>query len=260
MKKMQISGYIGRRTIEGFDHFLNQCAFIFKMFRLVVERGTGGRALNRRFTLEQIYFTGFQALHIIVPVALIVGTTNIVMLSKVSAQYDLGRTMILLLLREIGPLVTALVVILRSATAVTVEIGYMKVLHEIETLEMAGFDPLRVICIPRLFGITVAMLCLFVVFDLVAVFGGYAIVWGLTHIPVGDLFAQIGRAIGAVDILVGFIKAVSFGLMVTAICLYHGFAIRMEITEIPVRASKVAVECFFYCLIVNAVISMIFYR
>ncbi|MFC1817045.1 MlaE family ABC transporter permease [Thermodesulfobacteriota bacterium] len=252
-------GYIGRQAIRSVDHILNLFAFTHSIFKLIIERPRAGRALLRRFTLEQIYFTGFQALHIIIPVALIIGSMLIVQYTKVSAQYDLGKMMVFLLVRETGPIVTALIVILRTATAVTIETGYMHVLHEIETIEMTGLDPLRIICLPRIVGITSAILCLFVVFDLVSIMGGYAIVWAVTYIPMGNFLQQIAKAITATDIAVGFIKAICFGITITVTCLYHGFKTTKRITDIPASTSKAAIECFLYCLIVNVVISVLFY-
>ena len=255
----QLAGHIGRRTLATVDHLPNLFAFIYSILKLIFHRSATGRAMLKKFTLEQIYFTAYQALYVIIPVALLIGSMLIVQFAKVSAQYDLGKIMVLLIVREIGPLVTALIVILRTATAVSIEIGYMQVFHEIEAIEMAGIDPLRIICIPRLVGITVAILCLFVIFNLVAVIGGYLIVWTFTYIPIKNLFGQIETAITFTDILVGIIKALCFGLSITAICLYHGFKANMKITGIPAQTSKVAVECFFSCLVIDVIISVLFY-
>ena len=254
-----IAGHIGRRTLAAVDHLPNLLAFIYSILKLVFHRSANGRAMLKKFTLEQIYFTAYQALYVIIPVALLIGSMLIVQFAKVSAQYDLGKIMVLLIVREIGPLVTALIVILRTATAVSIEIGYMQVFHEIEAIEMAGIDPLRIICLPRLIGITTAILCLFVIFNLVAVIGGYLIVWIFTYIPIKNLFGQIETAITFTDILVGIIKALCFGLSITVICLYHGLKTNTKITGIPAQTSKVAVECFFSCLVIDVIISVLFY-
>lgn len=254
-----VAGYIGRQALTAVDQLLDLLAFVHSILKLILHRPTTGRALLKKFTLEQIYFTAFQALYVILPVALLIGSMLIVQFAKVSSQYDLGKIMVLLIVREIGPIVTALIVILRTATAVSIEVGYMQVFHEIEAIEMAGIDPLRIICIPRLVGITTAILCLFVIFDLVAVVGGYLIVWIFTYIPVKNLFAQIETAITFADILVGIIKALFFGIAITVICLYHGFKANIKITEIPAQTSRVAVECFFSCLVIDVIISVFFY-
>ncbi len=254
-----IAGFIGRKTINSVNRMLDLFAFTYRIGKLILQRPKEGRSLIRRITLEQIYFTAVQALPIIIPVALIIGSMLIVQFTRISNQYDLGQTMVLLIVRELGPGITALIVILRSATSVTVEIGYMNVFHEIDTIEMAGIDPVRVICLPRLIGITTAVLCLFIIFDLIAIVGGYAVVWGATYIPMGNLLAQIGKAITPIDIVVGIVKAVCFGIAITVISLYHGFNIKKHITKLPSTTSGAAIECFFYCLIINVIISAVFY-
>jgi len=107
--------------------------------------------------------------------------------------------------------------------------------------------------------IDVNALCLFVIFDLIAVIGGYLIVWIFTYMPISNLFGQIEAAITFTDILVGIIKALCFGLSITVICLYHGFKTNLKITGIPAQTSKVAVECFFSCLVIDVIISVLFY-
>jgi phospholipid/cholesterol/gamma-HCH transport system permease protein len=218
-----------------------------------------GRAGVRRVILEQVYFTCVEALPIIIPIALLIGSMLIVQFTRVSGQYDLGKTTVILLVRELGPISTAFLVILRSATAVTVEVGYMNVRHEIDAFEMAGLDPMRIICVPRLIGITTAVFCLFIVFDLVSIIGGYGLVWIITHIPMGNFIEQVGNAITVADIAVGIVKAICFGVIITVTSLSHGFKIKRDITEIPVGTTRAAIESVIYCLIANIFISALFY-
>lgn len=255
----QLVGQIGRKTIKSINNLLNLSAFTYKIVRFIFQRPGTGRVLVRRIILEQIYFTCVQALSLIIPIALIIGSMLIIQFTKVSGQYDLGKTTVLLIVRELGPIITAFMIILRSATAVTIEIGYMNVLHEIEAIEMAGIDPMVLVCFPRLMGITSAVIFLFIVFDLVSIIGGYALVWTITQIPMENFLPQIAKAITGADIAVGIVKAVCFGVIITVISLSHGFNIKKQITDIPVGTSKAAVESVIYCLISNIFISAIFY-
>jgi len=256
---MSITRLIGRRTIRSFSHITTLLTFASMLLRMLYRRPGEGRTLVRRVALEQIYYTAVQALFVITPVALIIGSAIIIQFSKLSGQYDLGNIAVILIVRELGPAITALLIILRSATAVTIETGYMKVLHEIDALEMSGINVLWFICIPRLVGITTAILFLFVVFDIVAIIGGYAVVWTVTYLPVGNFLRQIAGAITVADIAVGLFKAVCFGITITVTSTYHGLNVQKQITEIPVAASRAAVECFFYCLVINVLISALFY-
>ncbi len=255
----RVIGYIGRKTIASLTHIVDLSAFIYRIFYQIFNHPEEGRVLVNRIVVQQLYFTAVQALPILIPISLLIGSTVIIQFAKLSGQYDFGRISVLLIIREIGPTTTALLVILRSATAVTIEISYMRVLNELDTLEMIGLDPVRVVCVPRLVGITSAMVGLFVVFDLVSILGGYAIVWLVTNVPMSNFLFQIGKAITPADIVVGLIKALLFGITITATCLYRGFERKRQITEVPIATSQSAIECFLYCLVINVLISIIFY-
>jgi phospholipid/cholesterol/gamma-HCH transport system permease protein len=250
---------IGRWVINGVAHVVTLHGFAGSILIRMVRRRRVGRVLVRRAIVEQIYFTAVQALPVLIPVALMIGSVLIIQLAKVSGQYDLGRTVVVIIVRETGPFLTALLVILRSATAVTIETSYMKVLHELEALELAGIDPLRAIYLPRLAGITAAMLGLFVVFDLVSILGGYAVVWAITYIPMNDFLSQIGKAVTTLDIVASLLKALCFGAIITVNSLYRGLESKRQITEIPRATSQAAMESFLYCLAANIVISAVFY-
>jgi phospholipid/cholesterol/gamma-HCH transport system permease protein len=255
----QLLGAAGRKTFYAFNHISKLFALTCHMLRLIVFRPKEGRVVVKRIVLEQIYFTAVQALPIIVPIALIFGSMIIIQFSRFTGQLNLGRITVLIILRELGPVITAFLIILRSATAVTIEISYMNVFHEMDALEMLGVDPYWVVFVPRMIGITTAVLCLFIVFDIVAILGGYAVVWMITYIYMGDYLIQIANAISGADIVVGIIKAVLFGITITVTCLYHGLSTRAHITQIPVATSHASVQCFVYCILINVFISTLFY-
>ena len=255
----QVIGNIGRKAIKSVNHILDLFAFSFRILLVAFSQPKAGSALTGRVIIQQLYFTAVQALPVILPIALLVGSAVIIQFARLSGQYNFGRVSVLLIVREVGPMVTAMMVILRSATAVTIEVSYMRVLHELDAIEMSGLDPVRFVCVPRLVGITSALLGLFIVFDLVSILGGYVVVWSLNYIPMGNFLYQIGKAVTFSDIAVGFIKAVMFGMIITVTCLYRGFEMKRQITEVPVATSRSAVECFLYCLVANAFISVVFY-
>lgn len=255
----QVLGKIGRQAISRLNHLLDHLAFMYRILGLLVSRPKEGKLLLNRIIIEQIYFTAVQALPIIIPIALILGTMMIIQFTQLSAQYELGKLVVMLVIREFGPLITALVVILRSATAVTIETAYMNVFNEVESLEMSGIDPVHLIAPPRLIGITSAVLCLFIIFDLVAVIGGYAVVWVMTNIPLGNFLDQISKAITGPDISVGIVKAFCFGTAITVASMYRGFTVPKQITMIPVVTSRAAMDCLIYCLVIDIVISGAFF-
>jgi len=253
------TGRIGRSTIFRFGRFMDLCAFAWSILRLLVMRPPAGRVLVRSVTIDQIYFTAVEALWVVIPIALLLGTMLIIQFAEISSQYDLGSISVMIIVRELGPIITALIVTLRSATAVTIETGYMSVLHEIDSIEMAGMDPLYVIALPRLMGITTAVLCLFIIFDLVALLGGYALAWSITELPLENFMAQIAKALTFPDIIQGIVKGILFGVVITVVSLYRGFTTRRQITQLPISTSKAAIECLLYCVIISMLVSVAFY-
>jgi phospholipid/cholesterol/gamma-HCH transport system permease protein len=255
----QLSGYIGRKTILSMNHLFNLSAFAYRLLQLIFNRSVHGRKVVRWAIVEQIYFTGVQALPIIIPVSLITGSILISQFTWVSEEYDLGKIILTLIVREFGPMITAFIVILRSTSAVTIEVCYMNILNEIDSIEMAGIDPMQLISVPRLVGITISILSLFIVFDLISIIGGYGVVWAGTYIPMGDFLSQVGKAFTISDIFVGIIKAICFGITITVVSLYHGFSSNRQMTQIPPSTSRAAIECFISCIVINIFISTVFY-
>ncbi len=254
-----ITTYVGNKSLTSASHLFNLFGFTYRLLELFILRPALGRALSRKAVVEQIYFTAVQALPIIVPIALMVGTGLIIQVSKLSGELELEKVTAVLIIRELGPIITALLVILRSATAVTIEISCMVVFNEIATIEMAGADPMKLLSFPRFVGITSAVVCLFIIFNVVAIFGGYAIAWITTDLNISSFLLLIGKAITPTDLIVGILKAFSFGISITVISLYHGFKTPKVFTYIPVSAAKSAVECFFWCMVINIFISAVFY-
>jgi phospholipid/cholesterol/gamma-HCH transport system permease protein len=252
-------GQLGRQTVQRINRYVDQSAFFYRILRRIVRNPRVGRAMRFRIVIEQIYFTAVEALLILIPVSLLLGSMMIFQFSGVAAQHDLGRITVALLIREFGPLITALIVIMRSATAITIETGYMKVLGEIEALELQGMDPLDVLFAPRMVGIMVSMICLITIFCITSVLGGYAIAWALTTLPLQNFLAQIGKAITGIDIAVVALKALFFGAGITVISLYSGLAIEKGITDVPVATSRGAVACLVYCVVVNFILFAVFF-
>jgi phospholipid/cholesterol/gamma-HCH transport system permease protein len=254
---LSFTGKLGRSFLNYLDYVFSLCGLLYRILKIFVKGNYSGKKLVWVGIIEQIYFTA-QALRIIIPIALIIGTAFFLQFSKFADQHDVGNLAVIILLRELGPIISAIVVILRSATAVTTEIGYMNVRHEMDAIQMSGADPFVLICLPRFLGITSAILCLFIVFNLVSVLGGYVSAWILSDISLHRFLVIIGKAISFSDAFAVLLKAGGFGVIISLVCLYRGFEAKDSITEVPVRTARASVECFFYCLIFNVIVSVIF--
>jgi phospholipid/cholesterol/gamma-HCH transport system permease protein len=248
-------------------HKLYRISDLFGFFVVCVKTAFSyrktGRRLMVRTTIQQIYFTGFESLELISLIALLVGglvvIQGIAQLTRVGSREVLASLLSVVIIREVGPLLTAVIVTLRSGTAIAIEMGYMTVLREIESIEMQGINPMHLLAIPRLVGVTVAVICLILFFDVLSMFGGFVVAWALVDVPLWTLFNDLARAVTGTDFIVGSVKAFLFGVTIALVCLYHGFKTGDAITNIPPQVSRAVVDCFLICIFFNVLISALFY-
>src|SRR5207253_1941163 len=167
---------------------------------------------------RQILFTGVDALPVVGAIALMLGLIIIIQagttLPQVGAGAFLAKIIELTVVRELGPLLTAFIVIWRSGTAISTELGNMRVAKEITALEAMGISPIRFLVMPRLVGAVVAMVCLTVYFDMTAIVGGFLMAKLKLTIPLAVYIDEIGASLSFADLLITVIKSVLFGFAV----------------------------------------------
>lgn len=176
----------------------------------------------------QLYAVGFLSLSIIMVSALFIGMVlgfqGYTVLVKFGAEQALGQLIALSLVRELGPVVSALLFAGRAGSALTAEIGLMKATEQLDSMEMLGVDPLRRIVAPRFWAGQLSMPILALIFSAVAVFGGYMVGVSWLGVDEGAFWANMRTAVDfREDIVNGIIKSVVFGTVVTWIALYQGY-------------------------------------
>lgn len=255
-----ITGSTGRWFISKFTRILDQMAFLWVCIKTAFRFRTAGRHLVGRIIIEQIYYTGVQAMELITLLALVSGFLIVFQgyktLATLGNQEALNIIIVVTLMRGIGPLITAMIILLRSGSAIALEIGYMNVLGEIEGLEMQGIPVLHFLCIPRLIGVLVSVLCMIVVFNVVAVAGGYLVGRAMNFFTFSDYIYNIGVAIKWTDFVSMFLKGVSFGLIIPVVCMHSGFQAQGAITNVPPRVSQALVDCMLYLIVANIIITV----
>ncbi len=228
------------------------------------ERDLGQRDFLRQVLL-QIYFTGVQAVGPVVALGLAVGVFAIVEgvdgIGSLSGAEALGQMVTVIVLREIGPLLTGGVIIVRSATAISAELGVMRVQREIEALEVMGISPVRYLITPRIFGGLISLAALNVVFSIAALFGGFLIARLLVSIPAGLFFPAVVSAVAPIDILAFALKIVVGGLGIFLIACYHGLNVGRSSNEVPIAVSKSSLNALVFMVVFNGAVSLmvIFY-
>jgi phospholipid/cholesterol/gamma-HCH transport system permease protein len=206
---------------------LGQAGHATRMFvRLVLELFP---LLRRpRLVIKQIHFLGNYSLVIIAVsglfVGFVLGLQGYNTLNRYGSEQALGLLVALSLVRELGPVVTALLFAGRAGTSLTAEIGLMKAGEQLTALEMMAVDPVKTIVAPRMWAGIIAMPILAAIFSAVGVFGGYLVGVQLIGVDPGSFWSQMQSGVDVwSDVGNGVIKSIVFGFAVTFIALYQGY-------------------------------------
>ena len=211
----------------GTRRFLADLGFGLRLFlRLVVLLP---RTLRRpQLIVQQVFFLGNSSLSIIAVsglfVGFVLGLQGYYTLSRYGAANSLGLLVALSLVRELGPVVTALLFAGRAGTSLTAEIGLMKAGEQISAMEMMAVDPMARILAPRFVGGLIAMPLLAAVFSAVGIVGGYIVGVLMIGVDSGAFWSQMQSGVDVFrDVGNGVIKSLVFGVAVTFVALYQGW-------------------------------------
>ncbi|WP_296942731.1 lipid asymmetry maintenance ABC transporter permease subunit MlaE [uncultured Massilia sp.] len=216
-------GFIGGLVLDMFARI----GFVARSFVKLLARAPG--ALRRPTLIsEQIHFIGNYSLLIIVVSGLFVGMVLALQgyytLSQFGAEEKLGQLVALSLLRELGPVVTALLFAGRAGTSLTAEIGLMKAGEQLAAMEMMAVNPIQRVLAPRFWAGLIAMPVLATVFSAIGVIGGYLVGVQLIGVDEGAFWSQMQANIDVRrDVMNGVLKSLVFGIAVTFTALFQGY-------------------------------------
>jgi phospholipid/cholesterol/gamma-HCH transport system permease protein len=219
------------------------------------------KPVTRSVLARQVLFTGVEAVPF---VALLAGLTalSLVVQGQVQlqglGQSDLfGKLLVVMLVRELGPLLIAMVVIARSGSAMATEMANMRVAGEIQALEWSGIDPFRYLVVPRLAGVCIALVCLVLLFIAISLAGGFALSLLLVENAPGlqRFTALIAHNLTPFDGVVILAKTVVPGLLITAIACLEGTRGAPIVTEVPRATTRGVVRAITAVFVWDALIT-----
>jgi phospholipid/cholesterol/gamma-HCH transport system permease protein len=212
--------------------------------------------------ISQVLFTGVEAFWLVGIIGLLCGITIIIQamtnMPKFGVGEYFGNILIIVVIRELGPFFTSLVVVGRSGAALAAYIGNMKVAKEIAALEVMGVDPVRFLVMPAFVAMMISMVCLAVYFDIIAIIGGYFVAQVKVSIPFGIFMSTVLDALSARDIIISIVKNVLFGAIIAIVSCHNGLTVG-NIREVPQAALKSVVSCMILTLLINILITVVFY-
>lgn len=182
--------------------------------------------------IQQIYYVGARSITIIMLVSLftgmVLGLQSYHALIKFGAVGGLGALVSLSLIRELGPVLTAIMITARAGSAITAEIGIQRISEQVDALHTMRIDPFRYLISPRITAAIISFPLLTAIFDFIGIIGGYVSGVALLGLNAGVYSHSIQSNVDMKDLTDGFIKAIVFAVIVATVCCYQGYYVHMR--------------------------------
>jgi len=258
-----ITNYVGRKifrfllTVQGLGAFgLITLGVMLRKFRVA-----------RRIVWPLIFHETSRAglrllpmfLFISIALGLLIIGQSVSWLTRVGAINYLGSIMVIVVVRELGPLLAMLLVLARVGTSNVIELGTARAMGEVEALEALGIDPVHYLVMPRVIGMAIGVFCLTVYLILGALLSGY--MWAFVQdVPLrpGDYFRQLTGALSGMDFALLAVKTWTFGFIMAIVTCYHGLAQPLRLEEISYATVRAVAQSVIACVLIDALFIILY--
>ena len=260
---MALTTAIGEATLDGLAYVGDLARLTGGVARAVFVEPFRGRKFPLSRAIHQAMAIGVEALPIVSLISFFVGTIlalqGAYQLRKLGAMQLVADAVAVVMTRELGPLMTAIMVIGRSGSAFAAEIGTMKVNEEIDALETMALEPVHFLVVPKFLAMILMMPCLTTWADFMGVVGGGF--FGVTNAGFtwASYFHETLNALVMRDIVTGLIKSVMFGVVITAVGCQEGFQTGLGSEEVGRSTTSAVVKSIFLVIVVDLIFTAIFY-
>ena len=253
---------VGRAAVQAKERALDVLGFVG-----VVTAGFGRIAgslkrLRLPSVVRHVYETGLTAVPMVsliaFLIAVIVAYIGAQQLRKFGGEVFVVDLVTVSVLRELGVLLTAIIVAGRSGSAFAAEIGAMKLNDEVDALRAMGMDPIEVLVLPRILGLVIALPVLTIVADAMGLAGGAILSWYLVEIPFGQYVDRVQGSISEFTFWVGIIKAPVFAALIAIVGTLRGMQVRTSSRELGRLTTVAVVQSIFLVILADAVFAVIF--
>jgi len=218
--------YLGKATTDVVNHLGAAAIFFIKAFLMIF------RPKQMRAIIQQVFYIGAKSTNIVIMVGfftgMVLGLQLYYELAKFGSEGVLGSAVSLSLIRELGPVLTAIMITARAGSSMTAEIGIQRISEQIDALYTMRIDPLGYLVSPRIAAAIISFPLLTAFFDLIGIIGGYFTGVVLLGVNGGGYIYRVTSSVEMQDVSGGFIKALVFALLVSTICCYQGYFTHMR--------------------------------
>jgi phospholipid/cholesterol/gamma-HCH transport system permease protein len=255
-------GLIGRFGIEHFERTRASLAFHGRALVTGLAALPHPKRLRVASIVRHVYETGVQAIPIVALIAflitLVIAYIGAQQLKKFGAEIFTVDLVTIGVLREMGVLLTAVIVAGRSGSAFAAEIGVMKLNDEIDALKSIGMDPYEVLVLPRIIGLVIALPLLTILSDVMGLTGGALLCSWLLDISIPQFLSRMQDALAPTTFWAGLIKSPVFAVLIAATGTYRGMQVRDSSKELGRLTTVAVVQAIFLVILANAIFAVIY--
>ena len=247
------------------------CALFFKAVASLFSRSRNFKTDSRNIIM-QTFFTGVEIFPILFVVATLFGTIVIIevisMMGKMGFSDVVGSLIVVVIIRELGPILTAFLIAGRSGSSLTTYIGSMVINSEVDALATMGVDPIRFLVMPGLIGGCIALFIMNIFFSLSAICGGYLVTKGAVllsgnminiQLTWSYLSHEILEAISMTDFVFIIVKPLVFGAIITTNACYQALNITRDVRQVPKAVSRSVIKSFLYVVLADVFLSLVYF-
>jgi phospholipid/cholesterol/gamma-HCH transport system permease protein len=255
--------FIGKKTTP-FIRDIHDASKIFNdVFYWTFVSPFKGIPVRFQASINEMVKAGYNSVPIISVISFFIGVIlafqAAYQLKKVGALIYVANLVGVSLTRELGPIMTAIIVSGRSGSAYAAEIGSMKAAEEIDALVSMGINPVRFIVAPKLIALMIMVPALTIISDLIGIFGGFVLAVTILEIHPVNYFQQSVNALLVKDVFTGLMKAWAFGVVITIVGAYQGFKVSGGAEEVGRRTTAAVVSSIFLVIIFDLFFTALFY-
>jgi len=254
--------FIGRQTVTLWNDMIGALAFLGRLTATAARGVPHPRGLRPISVARHIYDTGITAIPIVALIAFLISVIVAYMsaqqLRSFGAEVFVVDLVTIGVLRELGVLLTAIIVAGRSGSAFAAEIGSMKLNEEVDALRATGVDPVEVLVLPRVLGLVISLPLLTVIADLIGLVGGAVLCAALLHMPLDQYFSRVSEAISPTTFWVGVIKAPVFAVLIAMAGTHRGMQVQGSSRELGRLTTVAVVQAIFLVILADALFAVLF--
>ncbi|MDZ7289810.1 MAG: ABC transporter permease [candidate division KSB1 bacterium] len=260
---VNIAGQLGRQTI----HFL---VHLDRMMRLGADTlwwamvaPFKGKRLRWHSMIEQMVRIGFDSVPIVCTISFFVGLImamqSAYQLERFGATIFVADLVAVSIIRELGPLLTAIIIAGRSGSGIAAEIGTMKVSEELDALRTMGLNPISFLVVPRTLAMVIVLPCLTLLSDLVGILGGFFIAVTTLDISAIRYYHETANALVVKDLTTGLVKTVFFAIIIASVGSYQGFIVEGGAEGVGKSTTASVVASIFLIIAADVFFTALFY-